>query len=181
VHAVANKPSEQYSSVSELLPLVYDELRKLAAMKIARESPGQTLQATALVHEAYLKLSKEDARFQGQAHFFAAAAESMRRILIDWARQKKTQKRGRDWDRISFAESELLCLSQPEQIVAVSDALLRFEEQEPGAASLVKLCVFGGFPVEQAAALLGMSRATAYRQWAYARAWLKTDLEVDRS
>lgn len=174
-----SQPTSNLPSTEALFATVYDELRKLAAAKLSKEKPGQTLQATALVHEAYLKLAgPENAQFQNTGHFFAAAAEAMRRLIIDRAREKKSQKRGGNWNRIEFGENDLMDLSKPEQIVAVSDALLRFATEEPEAANLVKLCVFAGLPVEQAGALLEMSRATAYRHWAYARAWLKTELDL---
>ncbi len=175
-----NYRHKESASASELLPLVYEELRNLAASKLARERPGQTLQATALVHEVFLKLVESgNATFDDQRHFFAAAAEGMRRLLIDRARKKNAQKHGGDWQRVQFALGDLVDLSTPDRLIAVSDALARFENEEPEAASLVKLCLFAGFPVEQAGTLLSMSRATAYRHWAYARAWLKTELGVD--
>lgn len=163
-------------AAERLLPLVYDELRKLAAAKLAVEKPGQTLQATALVHEAYLRLlgPDGDARFDGRGHFFAAAAEAMRRLLVERARRQNSQKYGGAWKQVEFSDQDLVSVGTPEQIVAIDEALERLAEEEPEGMELVKLVVFGGFSVEKAGRLLDMSRATAYRHWSYARAWLKT-------
>ena len=164
-------------AVDELLPQVYDELRKLAAAKLAREKPGQTLQATALVHDAYLRLvGTGQADFDGRGHFFAAAAEAMRRLLVERARQRKSLKHGGDWQRVELQESDLLSFSSPDQLLQVNSALDRLESEDKSAGELVKLCLFSGFSVDKAGELLEMSRATAYRHWAYARAWLKTEL-----
>ena len=164
-------------AVDELLPQVYDELRKLAAAKLAREKPGQTLQATALVHDAYLRLvGAGQADFDGRGHFFAAAAEAMRRLLVERARQRKSLKHGGDWQRVELQESDLLSFSSPDQLLQVNSALDRLESEDKSAGELVKLCLFSGFSVDKAGELLEMSRATAYRHWAYARAWLKTEL-----
>ena len=164
-------------AVDELLPQVYDELRKLAAAKLAREKPGQTLQATALVHDAYLRLvGTGQADFDGRGHFFAAAAEAMRRLLVERARQRKSLKHGGDWQRVELQENDLLCFSSPDQLLQVNSALDRLESEDKSAGELVKLCLFSGFSVDKAGELLEMSRATAYRHWAYARAWLKTEL-----
>mgnify|MGYP001823596932 CR=1 FL=1 len=162
----------------ELLPIVYDELRKLAAAKLAGEKPGQTLQATALVHEAYLRLLGPggDAQFDGRGHFFAAAAEAMRRLLVERARRQKSQKRGGDWLQVEITDQDLITVGTPDQIVAIDEALERLAEDEPEGMELVKLVVFAGFSVEKAGQLLNMSRATAYRHWSYARAWLKTHM-----
>ena len=165
-------------AADELLPQVYDELRKLAAAKLSHEKPGQTLQATALVHDAYLRLVGSDgsAQFDGRAHFFAAAAEAMRRLLVERARRRNSLKHGGEWQRVELQESDLLSFSTPDQVLQVSSALDRLEEEDQSAAALVKLCMFSGFSVDKAGELLAMSRATAYRHWAYARAWLKSEL-----
>lgn len=169
------------AAAEQLLPLVYDELRRLAAAKLAREKPGQTLQATALVHEAYLRLLGPDgeARFDGSGHFFAAAAEAMRRLLVERARRYQSKKHGGDWNRVELSDGDLLSTRTPDQIVAFDEALEQLCRDEPDATEIVKLVIFGGFSVEQAGTLLEMSRATAYRNWSYARAWLKTRLEED--
>jgi RNA polymerase sigma factor (TIGR02999 family) len=161
-------------AAEELLPLVYDELRKLAAQKLAQERPGQTLQATALVHEAYLRLVGAGGAqsWDGRGHFFAAAAEAMRRILVDNARRKQRLKHGGPLQRVELAE-ELLPLAGPNaDVLAVHEALEQLTQQDPQTAELVKLHFFAGIPLEQAAELLGLSARTAYRNWNYARAWL---------
>ena len=162
----------------ELLVLVYDELRRLAATKLAREKPGQTLQATALVHEAYLRLvgTGPEVQWDSSGHFFAAAAEAMRRVLVDRARRKKSQRHGGDWTRVELSERDPITCTTPVQLVAIDDALDRLAVDEPEATELVKLRLFAGLSVEQASAALNMSRATAYRHWSYARAWLKTQM-----
>jgi RNA polymerase sigma factor (TIGR02999 family) len=139
------------SAAEQLLPLVYDELRRLAAAKLAQEKSGQTLQATALVHEAYLRLlgPKGDAQFAGRGHFFAAAAEAMRRLLVERARRHKSEKRGGAWRRVELSNSDLMTLGTPDQIVAVDEALRCLEREEPDGTELVKLVVFGGFSVEK--------------------------------
>jgi RNA polymerase sigma factor (TIGR02999 family) len=163
----------------QLLPLVYDELRKLAAQRMARESPAQTLQATALVHEAYLRLVNVDEaqRWNGRGHFFAAAAEAMRRILIEAARHKGRLKRGGAAKRVDLDADDLATQAPPEALLVIDDAITALEADDPRAAQLVKLRYFAGLSVEQAAELLGMSRSTAYEHWAYARAWLLCQLE----
>jgi len=165
----------------ELLPLVYDELRKLAAERMARETPGQTLQATALVHEAYLRLVDvaKVQHWNSRGHFFAAAAEAMRRILIENARSKARVKRGGDWQRVDFEELDVTTSVTPDQLVALDDALVRLAALDHLAGELVKLRYFAGLALDQAAAALGVSTATAYRHWAYARAWLRSDLLKD--
>jgi RNA polymerase sigma factor (TIGR02999 family) len=165
----------------QLLPLVYDELRKLAADRMAQEKPGQTLQATALVHEAYLRLlgSEQTQHWNSRGHFFAAAAEAMRRILIENARSKARQKRGGDWQRVDFEELDAATSVSPDQLVALDDALAQLAALDPLAGQLVKLRYFAGLALDQAAAALGVSMATAYRHWAYARAWLRTELLQD--
>src|SRR5262245_7269141 len=156
-----------------LLPLVYDELRRLAAQKLAHEIPGQTLQPTALVHEAYLRLVGGDAagRWDGRGHFFAAAAEAMRRILLEQARRKGRQKRGGGRRRVSILHAAVAALP-PDDLLDLDAALDALAAEDPPKAELVRLRLFGGLSVEEAAACLNLSRATADRWWAYARAWL---------
>jgi len=163
-------------ATEQLLPIVYNELRQIAARKLASEKPGQTLQATALVHEAYMRLlgTKQPGEFQSRGHFFAAAATTMRRILIDSARRKKTKKRGAGGRRLpleAVAEPE-----RNEQLLAIDEALQKFAELDPDKAKLVELRYFGGLTGEQAAAVLGISPTTADRYWAYARAWLRAEI-----
>src|SRR5262245_48093660 len=167
-------------AAGQLLPLVYDELRKLAAQKLAQEKPGQTLQPTALVHEAYLRLvaaplreQESDTPWDSRGHFFAAAAEAMRRILVEQARRKKRAKHGGDLQRVELHDQEVPVRPPPDEIVALDEALTRLAEEDPEAARMVQLHFFAGLSIEQAAEALGVSRATAYRQWAYARAWLR--------
>jgi RNA polymerase sigma factor (TIGR02999 family) len=168
-------------AAEQLLPLVYEELRRLAAQKLAHEKPGQTLQATALVHEAYLRLVEEDnhRQWNSRGHFFAAAAEAMRRILIENARGKAREKRGGDWRRVDFEEFDVNTSVSPDQLVALDDALSRLAALDHLAGELVKLRYFAGLALDHAAAVLGISTATAYRHWAYARAWLHSDLLKD--
>jgi len=168
-------------AAEQLLPLVYDELRKLATEKMAIERPGQTLQATALVHEAYLRLVDGDqaTHWNSRGHFFAAAAEAMRRILIENARGKAREKRGGDWQRVDFEKLDVTTSVSPDQLVALDDALARLAVLDPLAGDLVKLRYFAGLALDQAAAALGVSTATAYRHWAYARAWLHSELLKD--
>jgi RNA polymerase sigma factor (TIGR02999 family) len=160
-------------AAEQLLPLVYDELRKLAARKLAQEKPGQTLQATALVHEAYLRLVdvKQAPHWSGRGHFFAAAAEAMRRILVDSARRKRRPRHGGDRQRVDLEEA--LSLAEPrDDLLALDEALSRLAEAEPAKAELVKLRYFAGLSLEEAAACLGISLATAKRYWIVARASL---------
>src|SRR5690242_15669201 len=161
-------------AAAELLPLVYDELRKLAAARMAAEAPGHTLDATALVHEAYLKLVG-DQHFDGRGHFFAAAAEAMRRILVDHARARMAAKRGAG-RRATVDLDHLSCADTDGDILAVHEALDRLAALEPNVAKLVTLRYFGGLTVPEAAAALGVAPRTADAWWAYARAWLATDL-----
>jgi RNA polymerase sigma factor (TIGR02999 family) len=163
------------SAASQLLPLVYDELRKLAAQKLAHETPGQTLQPTALVHEAYLRLvgASEAQRWDSRGHFFAAAAEAMRRLLVENARRKQRTKHGGDFQRVELHEQEVPVRPPPDEIVTLDEALTQLAEEDPEAARVVQLHFFAGLSIDQAAEVLGVSRATAYRQWAYARAWLR--------
>jgi RNA polymerase sigma factor (TIGR02999 family) len=160
-------------AAGELLPLVYEELRKLAAQKMAHERPGQTLQATALVHEAWLRLGGDDQpEWRNRAHFFAAAAEAMRRILIDNARRKQCLRHGGGVERVGMEGLDLAANMDDGQLLALSDALERFAVHDARKAELVKLRFFAGLTHEQAARVLGISEPTAKRDWAYARAWL---------
>jgi RNA polymerase sigma factor (TIGR02999 family) len=168
-------------AAGQLLPLVYDELRKLASQKLAREKPGQTLQATALVHDAYLRLvGKEDPAWDGRGHFFAAAAEAMRRILIERARGKGRVKRGGDWRRVDLDNLDLVASASPDQVLTLDEAIERLAAEDAVAAGLVKLRYYAGLSIEQAAGSLEISTATAYRHWAYARAWLLCALLDER-
>jgi RNA polymerase sigma factor (TIGR02999 family) len=166
-------------AASQLLPLVYDELRKLAAQRLAQETPGQTLEATALVHEAYVRLVdvEQAQHFNSKGHFFAACAEAMRRILIDNARRKKRQKRGGDFRRVDLDNPNLGYRSADEDVLAIADALDLLAAEAPDAAQLVRLRYFAGLSVEEAAAAAGIPRSTAYEHWAYARAWLRCQLQ----
>ncbi|MFO0807734.1 MAG: ECF-type sigma factor [Gemmataceae bacterium] len=158
-------------AAAALLPLVYDELRKLAAVRLANEKPGQTLQSTALVHEAYLRLIGGQ-HFNGRAHFFAAAAEAMRRILVESARRKVRLKRGGGGQRVELPDDLPAPAAPVEDVLAVDEALDQLAERDSTAAELVKLHYFAGFTLEQAADLLGVPHRTAYRTWSFARAWL---------
>src|SRR5262245_14255651 len=165
-------------AADKLLPLVYDELRKLAAAKLAQEKPGQTLQATALVHEAYVRLVNSDKSqsWDSRGHFFAAAAEAMRRILIESARRKLQERRGGGMARIDLDEADAFSRVTPDQLLALDDALAALESQDAEAGRVFKLRYFAGCSIEDAAELLGISRATAYRHWSFARAWLLSQL-----
>ena len=172
-------------AAGQLLPLVYDALRQLAAAKLAQEKPGQTLQATALVHEAYLRLVdiEKAQAWSGRGHFFAAAAEAMRRILVEHARHKKAAKAGGGWQRQELLDAELAVDSTGDDLFAVDEALSRLAAAHPRAARLVHLRFFLGQTLEEAATHLGLQTRTAYRDWAYARAWLRRELdrgELDR-
>jgi RNA polymerase sigma factor (TIGR02999 family) len=161
------------NAAAQLLPLVYDELRNLAAQRLAQETPGQTLQATALVHEAYLRLVGDHAQpWNSRGHFFAAAAEAMRRILVDNARRKHSHKRGGQRQRVGLEEAISLNESPADDLLALDEALTRLAREDPIKAELVKLRYFAGLSVEQTADALGISRATADRYWAYAKVWL---------
>jgi RNA polymerase sigma factor (TIGR02999 family) len=168
-------------AAAQLLPLVYDELRKLAAQKLAQEKPGQTLQATALVHEAYLRLVDTDKaqHWNSRGHFFAAAAEAMRRILVENARRKLRHKHGGSRHKATLDPADLSYESADEEILAIDDALGRLGANDPVASELVKLRYFAGLSVEQAAEALGIPRSTAYVHWSYARASLRVLLDVD--
>jgi RNA polymerase sigma factor (TIGR02999 family) len=169
-------------AASQLLSLVYEELRRLAAAKMAQEYPGHTLQPTALVHEAWLRLtSDEDRRWTNRTHFFAAAAEAMRRILVDNARRKRAQRHGGGQQRVEMPEVAAPSLAEDDQIIAVSDALTKFAARDPQKAELVKLRYFVGMTIEQTAEVLQISQATAKRQWAYARAWLTEEIRANRN
>ena len=166
------------NAADQLLPLVYDELRKLAAARLANEKPGQTLQATALVHEAYIRLVDQATpqQWDGRGHFFVAAAESMIRILVEKARKKKRLKRGGDRVRADLLEHDLSIDAAADEILAVDDALERLGQEDPIAAKVLKLKYYGGLSVDEAAESLKVSRATAYRHRTYARAWVRAEL-----
>ena len=165
-------------AADKLLPLVYEELRKLAASKMAREAPGQTLQPTALVHEAWLRLAgDEPSRWDSRAHFFGAAAEAMRRILIDRARRKQAMRHGAGQQRVDIEEIEIAAPADDGQLLAINEALDKLTAQDKPKAELVKLRFFAGMSIEEAAAVLGISEATAKRWWAYARAWLFAEMK----
>jgi RNA polymerase sigma factor (TIGR02999 family) len=164
-------------AAEQLLPLVYDELRRLAAAQMAREKPGQTLDATALVHEAYLRLVQPPAaNWDSRRHFFAAAAEAMRRILVENARRKSRERHGGGRQRVPLREPATAAGTSPEELIAFDDALATLARDDPQAAEIVRLHVFAGLSIAEAAELLGLSRATAYRQWSFARAWLRCEL-----
>ena len=166
-------------AAEQLLPLVYDELRKLAAQKMACEKPGQTLDATGLVHEAYLRLVGPDnagQRWDSRGHFFAAAAEAMRRILVENARRKRRTKHGGDLHRVELNKTDVATSATPDKLLSLDDALNKLAREDPAAAELVKLRYFVGLSVEQAAEITGLSRATAYRHWTFARAWLLNEM-----
>ena len=169
-------------AAEQLLPLVYEELRRLAAAKLAHEKPGQTLEPTALVHEAYMRLVDLDElqQWNGRAHFFGAAAEAMRRILIETARRKQTEKHGGRHERIELSEVSIGVDSPPDVLLEIDDNLEKLAAHDQQAAHIVKLHCFAGLTIEQAADLLGISARTAYRDWAYARGWLFRALEQQR-
>lgn len=165
-------------AANELLPLVYDELRRLAASKMSKESPGHTLQPTALVHEAWIRLSKEDHDWVNRRHFFSAAAESMRRILLDRARAKGRIRRGGHLSRVDLEDIDLAAESESETVLFVNEALEKLALDDPTTAELVKLRFFAGIPNHKAAEILGLSDRTARRNWAYARAYLTRELNL---
>jgi RNA polymerase sigma factor (TIGR02999 family) len=166
-------------AAAQLLPLVYEELRKLAAQRIADEKLGQTLQATALVHEAYARLVdvEQAPQWRGRGHFFAAAAEAMRRIMIESARRRKSAKGGGGWQRHEMIDTDLAVDTSGDDLFAVDEALTRLALEDPRAARLVELRFFLGMTLEEAAEHLGIQERTAYRDWAYARAWLRRALD----
>ena len=168
-------------AAEQLLPLVYDELRKLAAAKVAQEKPGQTLQATALVHEAYIRLVdvEKAQHWKSRGHFFAAAAQAMRRIVIDSARRKASLKRGGNFQRAALDQIEIATSEQPDKLLAVDEALIRLAQHDPVKAKLVELRFFAGLTIGEAALAMGVSSATANRYWAYARAWLQAEMGSD--
>ena len=169
------------SAAEHLLPLVYDELRKLAAAKLAEEKPGQTLQATGLVHDAYIRLVDVEKvqHWDSRGHFFGAAAEAMRRILVDKARHRESLKRGGKMVRVDLPELAAPAVDEQFDVLALDDALQQLESQHPDKARLVNLRFFAGCSLEESAEYLGISRATAQRNWAYARAWLYGQLNRD--
>jgi RNA polymerase sigma factor (TIGR02999 family) len=173
-HVLKRIQSGEPSAAEALLPLVYEELRKLAAQKMAQENPGQTLQPTALVHEAYLRLVdvEQRQRWDGRGHFFAAAAEAMRRILVERARQKKAVKHGGGRQRIDAQTVAIAAPEPDEDLVAIDEALDRLAALDPVKAELVKLRYFAGLTIEECAQALGISCATAKRYWTYSRVWL---------
>jgi RNA polymerase sigma factor (TIGR02999 family) len=168
-------------TAERLLPLVYDELRKLAAYKLAQEQPGQTLQPTALVHEAYLRLVETDTaqRWDCRGHFFAAAAEAMRRILVEQARRRKAAKRGGQAGREELHESAIVAPEPDDEVLAIDDALEHLARVDPVAANLVRLRFFAGLNMREAAEALGMSVRSAHDLWAYARSWLRRQIRAD--
>jgi RNA polymerase sigma factor (TIGR02999 family) len=169
------------NAADELLPLVYEELRKLAAHKLANEAANQTLQPTALVHEAWMRLvGKENPKFANRAHFFAAAAEAMRRILIDNARRKRALRHGGGQQRVDFEQAELASVAEDDQLLAVNEALDKLAVQSKAEAELVKLRYFVGMTLEEAAGVLGISVRTADNYWAHARAWLFHELKEQK-
>jgi RNA polymerase sigma factor (TIGR02999 family) len=180
---LASAASGNGQATDALFSLVYDELRRLAASQMASERPGQTLDATGLVHEAYLRLvgSKAPPTWDGRGHFFAAAAEAMRRILIENARRKQTAKRGGGLQRVELRELDLATESAPEELILLDEALTRLSQEDPAAGTLVKLRYFSGLSVEEAAELAGLSRATAFRHWSFARAWLISQMSELRA
>jgi RNA polymerase sigma factor (TIGR02999 family) len=164
-------------AAEQLLPLVYEELRLLAAQKMSQESPGQTLQATALVHEAYLRLAGDGAQnWNSRGHFFGAAAEAMRRILVENARRKRSPKHGGDHKRVDVTAGDIAIELPSDDLVGLDEALTKLSEEERVVADLVKLRYFAGLPLQQAASVLGISERTAARYWAYGRVWLLREL-----
>jgi RNA polymerase sigma factor (TIGR02999 family) len=166
----AGEPTNR-GPTAQLLPLVYDELRRLAARQLARERPRQTLQATALVHEAYVRLMGSHS-FDSKSQFLRAAAEAMRRILVENARRRKAQKRGGDGRRFDLAEADLVVIPDPDTLLAVEEALTALAAEDATAAEVARLRLFAGLSIDETSECLDISRATAFRDWAYARAWL---------
>ena len=166
------------TAAEALLPMVYGDLRRLASIYLNSEKPDQTLQATALVHEAYLRLTVENEyeTWNSRGHFFSAAAEAMRRILIETARRKRSMKGGGGRRRCPLQDAELTVLADPDRLLSMNEALSKLARQSPQAAELVKLRIFVGLTVDEAAKVIGLTRSTAYRHWTYARAWLRAEL-----
>ncbi len=175
-HLLSAAAAGDRRAAADLLPLVYDELRKLAAARMPAEAPGHTLNATALVHEAYLRLVG-DQQFDGRGHFFAAAAESMRCILVNHARDRKRLKRGGGRVRLELLDQAGSLPEDPDLVLSLDELLTRLGEEDAAAARVAHLHLFGGISVEEAGAAMGLSRAVAYRNWKYARAWLRAALE----
>jgi RNA polymerase sigma factor (TIGR02999 family) len=170
--------SGDMQAAAQLLPLVYAELRRLAAVQLGQDPPGHTLQPTALVHEAYLRLvgTADEPRWNSRGHFFGAAAQAMRRILVESARRKQRVKHGGELERVELEEYDFPVTPPPEELLALDEALARLAAEDADAARIVDLHFFTGLSIDEAAEALGVSRATAYRQWAYARAWLRVEL-----
>jgi RNA polymerase sigma factor (TIGR02999 family) len=185
---LASAAAGEAHAAEQLLPLVYDELRRLAAQKLAQEAPGQTLQATALVHEAYVRLvasaeppTSAEQAWANQRHFFAAAAEAMRRILIDRARDKHRLKRGGDWRRLQLDQLDLAVKEPPVELLALDEALAQLAQEDPLCAELVKLRFFAGLTLAEASTTLGIARRSADRYWLFARSWLYDRLQRDET
>lgn len=170
--------SGEPGAAEELLPLVYEDLRRRAALLLAREQPGQTLDPTGLVHEAFMRLAGGNVSFAGRRHFFRVAAEAMRRILIDRARRKKAARHGGGGRRFELSEGDRIELPDPETLLAIDEALEKLAGEDPLSAELARMRLYAGLPVEQAGAMLGMSRATAFRNWEFARAVLTAALRA---
>ena len=170
------------SAADQILPLVYDELRKLATARMTNEAKGHTLQPTALVHEAWLRLTHEEpnTHFANRAHFFAAAAEAIRRILVDHARRKATGKRGGGWERLNLDKVEIAADADDDTLLLVNESLEKLAHEEPKAAEIVKLRFFAGLTLEEAGQVLGFTERTAKRHWAFARAWLYDAMKTVR-
>jgi RNA polymerase sigma factor (TIGR02999 family) len=170
------------NAASKLLPLVYEELRKLAAARMTNEAAGHTLQPTALVHEAWIRLTRDepDVPFANRAHFFAAAAEAMRRILVDHALRKATRKRGGGWFRLGLDQIEIAIDADNDTLLLVNESLEKLAKEEPEVAEIVKLRFFGGLTLEEVGQVLGFTERTAKRHWAFARAWLYNDMKTAR-
>ena len=170
------------AAANQLLPLVYDELRKLAAARLAQEKPGQTLQATALVHEAYVRLvgAADNQKWDNRGHFFSAAAEAMRRILVENARRKRSHKGGGGFTRVDLDDARLAADAPPDDLLALDDALTKLAAEDGPAADIARLRLFAGLTVDEAADGLGISRTTGFRHWTYARAFLQAELRPDR-
>jgi RNA polymerase sigma factor (TIGR02999 family) len=176
----SDRSPENSQRAQELLPLVYDELRRIASVQLAQEPQAQSLEATGLVHEAYLRLAGSVA-FVNKSHFFRTAAEAMRRILIDRARQRRAAKRGGGARKLELAECDAVTLPDPETLLAVDEAISRLSSEDPQSAEIAKLRLFAGVSIEEAAKILGISRATAFRDWSFARAWLSAAIAPEKN